>query len=976
MRLLRVRAEDFKGIDAYEVRFAEDGVTVVEAPNEAGKSSLMEAVGLLIHYKDSSSAKAVRVVAPKGRDVGSFIEVEMRCGPYHLTCRKRFHRQTMTELDVHAPRAEHHTGDEAHDRLQEILGETLDMALFEALWFQQGRSLDSLQLGDSSVLAAALDAEAGGTGDGGEDALLERVREEFERYYTPKGSEGKALREVDEAVEDAEQREAELRGRLEELEGDVEELARLEQEIERLREIEEELGPKLEEFRQLRDAIHSAREQVGTRRAQVEGAQAQAARAQDAVEARQELVQRLQELAGQIDELEAQIAPEDKDLQQVTERLEDLRQQRDQAEEAVQDVRDRVRAQQDVVDLLRKRAEHARLAAQQERVEGILERAGKAEAFLEACRLTDGILNDIRRADEDRRTAQATLDVGAPTVEVEARRDLRLSVDGQERELGPDASQTFTVGDRLRLDVPDVVGLEVRAGTSVDELRENIENAERRLAEACERGGVADLAEAQEVAEQRRGHEEALQRCEQDLESVLDGRPREELKDSLRVVSRQIADLEERVGDLADGTGLDAAEKTLAELRQSEQETSAEVERLQREREALRDATDERRQRVTRLRVELESRRDEHGRLRGRLEAARQDQDDEDLARADREAARRLEDAQAELASAEEELEGLDPQRVELQADNVEKQHERTKAELRDAQDRRLQLRTRLDMAGQDGLGERLAAAQTELEHARSTQRRVRSRAAAAQMLYEELSAAREEAYRAYRAPLRDGIVRLGRIVFGSSLDVVLDEELSVVERTLDGTTLPWESLSSGAKEQLAVLTALAATQLAADDGVPLILDDTLGYTDPERLERLGAVLSHVQASQVVVLTCVADRYRHVGGAHVLRLRQARPVAAAGRPARGPGADQASKGLSSAAASQKSLADQTLEEPPPDRASEAPPARPFGGDGDAEEHGGGGGETRRETLTCQDCGRDWSRTVKPGRKPSRCPDCQ
>jgi uncharacterized protein YhaN len=140
-------------------------------------------------------------------------------------------------------------------------------------------------------------------------------------------------------------------------------------------------------------------------------------------------------------------------------------------------------------------------------------------------------------------------------------------------------------------------------------------------------------------------------------------------------------------------------------------------------------------------------------------------------------------------------------------------------------------------------------------------------------MLYEAMKAARDQARERYRDPLKQRIEEFGRYVFGSGFGVELDEQLRVARRTLDGVTLPWASLSSGAQEQLSILTGLACAKLVADEGVPVILDDSLGYTDPLRLEKMSAILNLVgRDCQVIVLTCVGDRYRHVGGARVVRL--------------------------------------------------------------------------------------------------------
>lgn len=60
----------------------------------------------------------------------------------------------------------------------------------------------------------------------------------------------------------------------------------------------------------------------------------------------------------------------------------------------------------------------------------------------------------------------------------------------------------------------------------------------------------------------------------------------------------------------------------------------------------------------------------------------------------------------------------------------------------------------------------------------------------------------------------------------------------------------------------------------AADEqGVPLVLDDALAHSDPDRLANMAATLGQAAAHcQVVLLTCSPDRFRGVPGARVERL--------------------------------------------------------------------------------------------------------
>ncbi|GAE70346.1 DNA double-strand break repair Rad50 ATPase [Cutibacterium acnes JCM 18909] len=109
-------------------------------------------------------------------------------------------------------------------------------------------------------------------------------------------------------------------------------------------------------------------------------------------------------------------------------------------------------------------------------------------------------------------------------------------------------------------------------------------------------------------------------------------------------------------------------------------------------------------------------------------------------------------------------------------------------------------------------------------------------RARSAKLLYQTLSAHLEHVRQSYVAPFTTQIDRIGRGVFGQDLHVEIDSTLSVVARQLNGSRLEWDQLSSGAREQLGLIVRLAAARLIdPDDGVPVILDDALVYSDPVR---------------------------------------------------------------------------------------------------------------------------------------------
>jgi len=175
---------------------------------------------------------------------------------------------------------------------------------------------------------------------------------------------------------------------------------------------------------------------------------------------------------------------------------------------------------------------------------------------------------------------------------------------------------------------------------------------------------------------------------------------------------------------------------------------------------------------------------------------------------------------------------------------------------------------------GREGRKGNLDLAEIAREHAAAEHERLSRRARSAQLLRSVMFRHRDNTRRRYVQPFRAEIERLGRPVFGPTFEVEVDSDLKICNRTLDGRTVPYESLSGGAKEQLGILARLAGAALVAkEDTVPVVIDDALGFTDPDRLTKMGAVFDSVGShGQVIVLTCTPTRYLGVENAHVIEL--------------------------------------------------------------------------------------------------------
>ncbi|MDO5630129.1 MAG: ATP-binding protein, partial [Mobilicoccus sp.] len=179
-----------KGVSDRTVEFPDSGVVVIEGQNEAGKTTMIEALDLLFDEKDTSRKRKVLAMRPVGLDVESAVEVEASSGPYRFTYRKQWFRRPSTVLTVTAPRREDLTGAQAHDRAREILAETTDLDLWDALRLMQATSLSADDLSGSAALADALENAAGLAADsaGSEgDSLLAAAEEAYREFFTATG---------------------------------------------------------------------------------------------------------------------------------------------------------------------------------------------------------------------------------------------------------------------------------------------------------------------------------------------------------------------------------------------------------------------------------------------------------------------------------------------------------------------------------------------------------------------------------------------------------------------------------------------------------------------------------------------------------------------------------------------------------------------------------------------------------------------
>jgi DNA repair exonuclease SbcCD ATPase subunit len=814
MKLRALELEQFRKFDrAIRIAGMDDGLNLVVGPNEMGKSTLFAALQAVLFERHRSQAQAVRSFQPAGHDGASpRVALELEVDGQPYRVEKRFLKRPSAELAL--PDGRHLHGEAAEEALEDLLG-------------GGGRRRSAPEaLGVWSLLwvgqgqSFALPEIAAGARTTLESVLAAEVGEVLG------GDHGGALiARLDEALHQLIYRRGQPKGRYREA---AEAHVELEREIGRLEQERAELEQDL----------------VDLEDAQVEYERLRADQSNEDVEQQlAELTARREQLKvrhAEIREAEAALATVRHDLAQV------------QAEQARrQALREAlVAAGRESEQASTAEADLAGAAAEAERFAG--EQAGKVErlqATLDAAENHQRGLQRLAQAIRQRDDGRAALRAAASEVRIELEPEAleRVRLDG--RPLG-ETSRSLRIVDPLDIEIADVGRIQVRPVVADRRrLQSTLKDAERRIARELE---VLGLRPPSPKARQLE--------FELPADLPLAGNTagfRPEMADppcwpEAAAVETARAEAERQIDGLA------------AQLRPARRELDLAIEGRHAKRAAHGQAMERREQAEQRLE-----------RLRAELAEAERSAPDADLGA-------RSTTLQGELALAEARLRQLHEQAPEESLESLEQRM----AELRQAmagraaalRERELtieRLRARIQALAGGGLDERLAIARRRFDELERECAKHRGEVEALELLLRVLRDAERDAKERYVGPLVRRIRPYLEALFPGA-DLEVDEAFHIAAIARSGRPEPFERLSEGTREQIAILTRLAFAELLADQGRPavVVLDDALVFSDDQRIEQMFEILVRAaQKLQIIVLTCRERVFRELP-ARRLRLEQ------------------------------------------------------------------------------------------------------
>lgn len=870
-----------------------DGLNMIFGPNEAGKSTLIEATARALFDGYTVTGDAIESMRPWGTSLAPEValEFEARDGQWRLE------KRLLSGASCSLRRMEGggwsliHERDAADSFVRELLhgeapgrgaSDLRHWGLARTLWCLSdpcmiGRD-DGVCVVPSDVAAEIRSVLGEGTVATAVDSVWEVLDARYGDFFTARRGDPKTnsqLVTLSGETERLELQRVEVEAQLREVEDAATRLDALQGEIADLRLERERLQEQVAAYRAEAEAVQELQHQIDSAKKELE----QAESSHDAIA---KDLKRFTEAREQADLARAQLRESEDALENLDAELRAAQQLAAEAETDHAEAQNARKGASEQVERGRKVESALRLTQERQSLEellagivGLREQCERSEARLREMACPEA--GEIERAEaleRDVQRLQAQLEAAGLNVTIEARREQELALTGGEEDLRKRVSAgdeiAYAAGAALEIELPDVARISVRSGAKepaqlsaeLDATRAKL----RGLLAAYAMEGAAGLRDLQRARERAREDHERL--AEQMLTAAAPYDGPDEVRERQAEVRVELAKCLNEL-TLAEGD-LPALERPNLE-RLDQQFRAAQA----REDEAQ-AILDRRRKHAEELSKKRSDLRDNQSTSEGTLQGSETTMAHllERHGCADEEA------LEASVAAAEatvaELAEGLDEQRQRLPSPEADPRllAETAEEALRQAAGREIELAGQrgdnegiIDRARTEGRYERLTRIEEELAGARRKLHETWREAQAIKLLRSIIESRRAEVSRGALPGLTEQVMIMFRQVTGRDRSLRMDEEMAVSDVIENGIEHKPSALSAGTREQLDLVTRLALGQSYAKAAgrTMMVLDDALLYTDPRRHDRIKQLLQRAgDLLQVFILTSHPERYRGI----------------------------------------------------------------------------------------------------------------
>ncbi|MBM4010097.1 MAG: SMC family ATPase [Planctomycetes bacterium] len=890
MRILSVRVKNFRMHEDRTVTFDRER-TVVAGPNEAGKSTLVDAIERVLCYPHRSTAGDLDGIKPKagGGAPEVILQFEQDGGTYVIHKIFKGNAQSVATLTDDA--GNQFRGDEAEERLRALLGfgnAALRNPFFgwSHLWARQGEAgndpTDADALGPAAKdLDSRLKSLTGTTltESRTDTATYDRIAAEyaatFKQGEAARGGSQLAIAETD--LETARGAATQAAAQLAAYEAAADTIVHEESLIRESRNAIVETEHRLTELRQTLEQIDAIEQTLATQHTALS----------KAVETHTELEQadaQITQLASEIATRTSAIAPREQEIERL--RVHEARLQTDvgQSLDAIKQTNESQRSVTTEENLLKSIEMVFELEAIRVELTAVLEQIEAYQAVMATIdarlrklpELDKAAVETLEGLDRQLAVAQGKLEASATRVEV-LTADTAVTVDGQSLTAG--GAKTLTNPAEIAIGAGTRIRVTPGGDASLIDLRARITELDEDLKTKLADLGLKSVAEARTTLEERLAEQARRDQLQQaideldgdDVQKQLNDTDAEIQKINAEITRKQPAGFERPTDAAAVGAALNA----LAERRQ---DADAAVEEAHAKfNNATRELTQTRETRET-LEAELTTERQAVRGLDVQKAALEQVHGTDRQTRLQGLADEKAE-KHAAVAGTQRRLDALNPDTVRADKERLENAVAGHAEQITQAGIRKATAEGQLLNVGTSDLHGMKAAADARLDVARRRHAEVNNRAQAVRRLKELFDRQRKTFAELVAAPLRAKVAEYLDQLYGPGNRIAVTksgdafEDFAVSRQSAGNQHFKFDDLSGGTREQVAAACRLAMAEVLAGSSneagqtvagcLPMVFDDAFVNSDPERIKAVQRVLylGARRGLQIIVLSCNPKDY-------------------------------------------------------------------------------------------------------------------
>jgi hypothetical protein len=874
--------------------------TVIGGPNEAGKSTLIEAAHRALFLKARIGGETQRGMVSMVHAGAPEVEVAFEAGGKACAIFKRFSGAATGFARLSEANGSSWQGDEAEARLAEILGvEMLGggrgagdrvSQQWAHLWVWQGMAGDDpiahanaqkdsllarLQtIGGAAVMQSGLDSRVA--------AKLSAIRDAaFAQNKAPK-KDSDLHRAIDrqqsaeQALDQARQKVQELRQAAMDLEQAEQIIATTKAAIAEIQAQKSSVEEKLRQVAQLRETERIQKIQFETAAADYKkllNAENQIAEFRRLIEALSSAIEPKRILTTQLKNAHLTAQSRQKQAEHQLQR----------ASACARAARARYELARAEVILIEKRSRKEQISARQQQVQAARTQLQELEqALARLPEITPAALSKLRRLEIDVSNAEAALNAMAAGIEVLSASDpVRIG----DKVLS--AGELCVISEDAELAIGTECRIRIRpgGGLTLAEARQALHKAREKLAGALEKHGSESVLNAAETAARRESLAAAIKEAQTRVAALGGGAIDQELSEAETAFSAAEGEAQIRAAAAQESPGA----RTLPEAREWLTELEKELAQVEEQSDACQKAHAAAMKSLEKAWEHLSAHQQEIRKQETELENAQAQcrlliqEYGADEIRGEKLAASLGTKTTAERALEHtcKTLSSFQPELLESDFKRLMRALEAAVESRNEAGQKQAVARDKLFNDGSSDPQSALALAEAAERSAREHRRMVERKARALLLLHDLFMREQEQLAEQFTQPLMQKISGYLRCIFGPGAQarVRLQQSefanLEIARPAMLGTSLGFKTLSGGTREQVAAAVRLAMAEVLCEvhDGcLPVVFDDAFVYSDPERVQVLQRMLDYAagRGLQVIILTCNPADYAGLGARQIL----------------------------------------------------------------------------------------------------------